>query len=510
MSNPRRPYPIELHQVHAQQLPVALRAEQLREFLARGFLTLDSQLPSNFHRHLFERVQNLDKGSGHQGNNLLPLMPELSELFTDPVIAGALESVLGPGYLMHPHRALHSNPTGSEAQPFHKDSYWGYTRRVRNHRPWWVMLMYYPQDTPVFLGPTSVMDGSQHLHQHPEYRCREVPASCRAGQFVLIHYDIWHRKMKNLRDEDRYMLKFEFTRTVAPLPSGRKTKSRWQVPKQRPGIDLRPIWRSNWHWLAGEAAPLTKEGKLEQWLAELDSIDEPDGINAGYFAASHGEAAVAPLLAALETNPAPNSNQKSYADDGSQWQQDHVLRNACHGLVSIGRPALQGLTQTLTNGNARARKHAAFALGELSVANTTSCHALVAALQDTDVHVRIAAAEALGIGAMPKARWRSVGEALVQALDDGDSEVRFCATLALVRLVSKAQPINKKRSQKRSPNFDYLIEPLGNALFDSNRYVSAHAADALERIGTPGAFEHLLPFLRNARWCAQTSNERPF
>ena len=506
MSNSRRPYPIEVRQANAHQPPIGLRAEQIREFLARGFLLLDSQLPVSFHRHAFERVQGLDNGAGHFGNNLLPLVPELGELFHDPAINGALQSILGPRYLMHPHRALHSNPTGSAAQAFHKDSYWGYMRRVRNHRPWWVMLMYFPQDTPVYLGPTSVMEGSQHLHQRPEYRCREVPASGKAGQFLLIHYDIWHRKMKNLRAADRYMLKFEFTRMLAPPPSTRKTTTRWQVPKRRPSIDLRPIWRSNWHWLAGEPAPLSAEGKLDHWLSELDSIDEANGINAGYFAASHGKAAVGPLLSALEANASANTNLKRYADDGSQWQQDHVVRNATHGLVSIGALALPGLVKTLTNGNARARKHAAFALGELSVTSAASQRALVAATQDQDVHVRIAAAEALGMATTSAARIRGVGDALVQALSDGDSEVRFTATLALARLVTRAQA-----QKKQSPlAFDYLVDALSNALYDSNRYVAAHAADALERIGTRRAYEQLLPYLRTSRWCSQSSNERPF
>ena len=35
---------------------------------------------------------------------------------------------------------------------WHKDSYWGYNR-MRNHHPWWAMIMYFPQDTPVELGP---------------------------------------------------------------------------------------------------------------------------------------------------------------------------------------------------------------------------------------------------------------------------------------------------------------------------------------------------------------------
>ena len=66
------------------------------------------------------------------------------------------------------------------------------------------------------------------------------------------------------------------------------------------------------------------------------------------------------------------------------------------------------------------------------------------------------------------------------------------------------------RLQKRQLGLDDLVEPLGEALYDANRYVAGHAADALERIGTRAALDILLPYLRTARWCAQSSNERPF
>lgn len=54
------------------------------------------------------------------------------------------------------------------------------------------------------------------------------------------------------------------------------------------------------------------------------------------------------------------------------------------------------------------------------------------------------------------------------------------------------------------------VGALEEALFDTNRYVSAYAAEALERIGTGEAFDALVPFLRTARWCPQTDNRRPF
>ena len=163
-----RTYPVEARRHNAQRANVPLTDQQLQAFVANGFLVLKSSLPETYHRLIFERFDEVATGIGHFGNNLLPLIPELVEFFDDPVVKGALTSVLGRDYSMHPHRALHKNPPGSDEQQFHKDSYWGYTRRVRNHRPWWVMIMYFPQDTELEKGPTAVMAGSQHLNQRPE------------------------------------------------------------------------------------------------------------------------------------------------------------------------------------------------------------------------------------------------------------------------------------------------------------------------------------------------------
>ena len=53
-------------------------------------------------------------------------------------MAEPLRAILGEGYVMHAHRALHT--TADKDQGWHKDSYWG-VRRMRHHRPRWAMAM---------------------------------------------------------------------------------------------------------------------------------------------------------------------------------------------------------------------------------------------------------------------------------------------------------------------------------------------------------------------------------
>ena len=484
-----RLYPTEARDHNARTTPVPLSNEQLRQFIAAGFLPLQSSLPASYHRLIFERFDQISKSYGHFGNNLLPLVPEIGELFEDPIVKGALQTVLGKEYSMHPHRALHSNPPGSPEQGFHKDSYWGYVRRVRNHRPWWVMIMYFPQSTPVKKGPTAVMSGSQHLNQQPADYCIPASISGKAGSLVLIHYDIWHRKMLNQTEMNRYMFKFEFTRLRQPEQADRGP---WVAPKRVIKPDLSPVWESVWDWLVGSGSERNhaKAGTID----ELGASDEWQGIRAAYQWANCGECAIAPLLDALQSNPTGYNEKRRYSDNGSLWRDDAVARNAAHALVHIGRPSISGLLATLQHGGDRARKHAAFALGEIGDKAATS--GLVQALQDEEVHVRVAAIEALGL-----LQPTGLGvDGMLGALKDPASEVRFDAALSLMRATTRSSTALKAKS----------VPALGAALYDTNRYVSGYAAEALERIGTKSALAELLPFLRTSRWCAHTDNQRPF
>ena len=213
--------------------PILLTDEQMQRFIAHGYLLLKTSLPESFHRAIYERFDALIGGDANlnPGNNLLPACPEIGELFRDPVVTGALTSVLGPDYAMHPHRALHNNEPGSPPQITHKDSYWGYRRRIRNHRARWAMIMYVPQATPLEQGPTGVIPGSQYQMRKPDESVQpEVPGCLPAGGFLLIHYDIWHRKMQNMTQKKRFMMKFEFIRMQEPeRPSWDHQQDAWHV-----------------------------------------------------------------------------------------------------------------------------------------------------------------------------------------------------------------------------------------------------------------------------------------
>ena len=98
---------------------------EMRDFIINGYVKVKVDAPPSFHENVYQQLDAMFEGTGNLGNNVLPLIPEIQEVFDQPVVHGAMQSVLGENYAMHSHRYCHFNQQGSEGQNFHKDSYEG-------------------------------------------------------------------------------------------------------------------------------------------------------------------------------------------------------------------------------------------------------------------------------------------------------------------------------------------------------------------------------------------------
>ncbi len=508
-----------------------LNDAQMRSFMANGYITLQPGLPESFHNDIYGEFDKLipdgyseipgKQKLNNPGNNILPMLPQLMDLFEDDVIRGGLTSLLGEGYILEPHRALHNSMPNDPPQPMHKDSYFGYKRHVRSHRPWTLLLMYYPQETPAERGPTGVIPGSQYSVRNPGLTAADsLPLAGPQGTVAIVHFDLWHARTLNRTNRKRFMLKFLFSRTKAPLaPSWDCSDASWQDPEELPAeYPLRPVWRSGWQWLTGQgdAALPGPNGRTAALQADLEAGDwrqraaaaaelaggeasartiellgqalgdahEQVGLNAAYALAQQGERGAAMLGESMRSEDGPN-----IPDDDRTVElgttEGNRSRNATYGLAAADAEAEPVLLKALAEGGARVRKHAAFALGEHSGRNDRVDQALVAACADADPEVRENARYSLG---------RRTGNgvanaALIESLGDRNTEARIHGALALLR---------------RAPQDPAVVAALAKALEDDNRYVVGFAAEALGRIRTPEALEVLLPFLQKSRWCAMT------
>ena len=300
---------------------VRLNDGQMRGFIRDGYVAVKTGLAAEFHREVWDETEAVFESEGNPGNNLLARIPAVQNVFDDPAVDGALASVLGPNYYMHPHRHCHYRSPGSEGQPIHKD---GFTKR--RHRARWILAMYYPQDTTVDMGPTAVIPGTQYynwltgpigVRRHADGTEGEVPMAVDAGTVLIVHYDIWHRGMANLSDKKRYMMKFMFTRMEEPLaPSWESEQAEW-VPSDDNRHD--GMWGHMWRWHYG-----AKNGDHAASGQAVDAI--PDLVN------SLGADAESACL------------------------------EAAYSLATIGAQALPALIDTLRNESEAVRRNASYAL----------------------------------------------------------------------------------------------------------------------------------------------------
>ncbi|TBL77817.1 HEAT repeat domain-containing protein [Paenibacillus thalictri] len=499
--------------------PILLTDAQMRQFITEGYLLLHADFAPEFHAAVQANLNEVYQNEGNPGNNILPRIPELQSVFDHPVVQGALTSVLGEGYMMHPHRHGHFNKQ-AEAGGWHKDSYWGH-QKVRNHRPWWAMIFYFPQDVSVEMGPTGIMPGTQTYQSRVFDRdetAEEVKSAGPAGTLAIVHYDIWHRATANISGKDRYMLKFQFMRTAIPVEaSWNHTEAEWSTPAELSAAvqQHEVVWRDIWNWLTGNSSAGTTEAVADRdaaqaakWMQELQSEDQTVRAKAADELGLLGAAAqaAAPLLAQqLEAGYEPLALNAAYALgrmgergiaellQALSHPTKAVSRAAGYGLSIAGKAAVQGLIEQVTQQpSVNAANHAAFALGEIGAEAAEAVPALAALHSHADENVRRTAVESLGMIGTPH---EAVVAGLERGLKDADSQVRFNAATALARLGSKAE---------------HAVPAIEQALQDENRYVRATAAEALYYVGTEKAKNALLKFLRTARWCATTTPQNTF
>lgn len=441
----------------------------VRRFLVDGYLVLKTSLPESFHQRLFEKFERIFAEEGNPGNNMIPRAPELMEVFHDPAVAGALESLFGPDWYLHPHRHPHRNPPRSEGQQMHKDSWMRLHPMAR-----WGMLFYYPQPTPEERGPTGVQPGSHLYNRMPEH-IPELPLTGEAGTVAIVHYDIWHRAMPNRTDQPRFMMKFLLTRLSEPgRPDWDSRSAAWE---ETPGPLDQRAYRRVWAWQRGDsiaAAGVPLLEKVSDLREALLSEDETARLNAAYALADAGEEGREVLAAAVrEGSPA-------------------VRRSAVYGLIAQGREALEALRSLTSQEDSTVRTLAVDAIGAIGNEAAEAVGTLIDAATDPSVEVRRRAVE--GIGTVAQRTGEGVST-LADALRDPDDWVRRNASLALLRLAPRAEK---------------AVPALRAALSDPNRYVRAHAAKALLRIGTPEALGAAIPFYEVSRWCPDTTPRSTF
>ncbi|UVI28780.1 HEAT repeat domain-containing protein [Paenibacillus spongiae] len=513
-----------------------LTDEQMIQFITKGYVVLQNELPQQLHQQVMDSIYNVLHEEGNPGNNILPRVPDIQQFFDTPVVKGALTSVLGPDYYMHPHRHCHYNQPGNQTPGggnWHKDGYWS---SMRSHRPWWAMIFYYTQDITEDLGPTAVMPGTQYYEKFIGDRGETVLPTGKAGTMVLVHFDMWHKASLNTTDLDRYMLKFQFVRLRAPQrPSWNHTDGEFVVPQGTPALHHH-LWTDVWDWLRGVRAEAPSgieadSSRLQQLenglMAESADIRGQAADDAGRYGAN--AAALVPQLGRMLGDPVETAAlNASYAlghmgPEGVQellaqlsGESNPIAMRAAYGLQGAGAGAAAGLIEALHHPNDRRRALAAFVLGMIGSDAVSAVPALLASMNDESEWVRRNAIEALGMIVQPAER---IVPALARALEDSvtnetsgeapsadsysrnqdyiTNKIGYTAALSLLRIGKEGDPA-------------IMLRALEIGLTSRDRYVRAYAAEALTCLRTPEAVDTLIRFYRSSRWCPDTHKASTF
>ncbi len=461
-------------------VPQLLSDEQMRHFIEHGYVVLHTDFSEDFHAALNARIAAVMQREGNPGNNILPRVPEVQEVVKHPAFTGAVSSVLGEDYIMQPHRHCHYTEPGRKVQSWHKDSYWGYAR-IRNHHQWWAMVFYYPQNVTAEMGPSGLLPGTHFYDKRPGDDTEQpLYLEGSAGTFALIHYDLWHRGGANQSQQNRAMIKFQFTRVSRPqAPTWQNENVEWKsLNGEGPAHSHNSLWTEQWNWMSGrphtldsmDMVPTVSHADL---IASIQSEYEPKGIGAAYDLATEGNKGLAPLYDLLRgDNP-------------------HATRRAAYGLSAGSPEAIPMLVQACNHESDIVRRFSVFALGEHGPKAAPFSSDVVNLLDDESPWVRRTAVETLGMLGDAE----TAVPALTQTLSDEDDQVKFNSALALARYGREAAS---------------AAPALFACLQDENRYVRGFGIEALRQIGTPEALGLACDHLMNSRWCYSTTPDSTF
>ena len=474
-----------------------LSDEQVQQFIVNGYINVQADYPAPFHQDVYQQIETVFDEEGNLGNNILPRIPQIGQVYEHPNVKGALTSLLGPGYIMNPHRHCHLNPPGRKGQNWHKDCY-VYDHNLRHPRFYWVLGFYYPQDTTEDMGPTGVLPGKHMYKQisdpNPSHTQETELKLCGpAGTVAIVHFDVWHRATENVSDKNRYMLKFQFARQIEPSEPSWDHQTRVWLPGI--GDGHAEISQDVWHWMCGAAEQRDNSedtDKVAQLIAQLGEGTESTRLKVAYQLAEVGLPAVPKLIAAMREETLATLDETEAKTADNAHGTNPTIGIAAHALSVMGACAVPALVDVLEDEHWWVRAVSANVLGRMGNDARGAEDALLSVAKDEHWWVRRNAIEALGMIGVTS---HAFVDALVIAVTDEDYRVRRNAALALAKLGAEGAP---------------AISGLVAMLDDENRYNRFYATLALRRIGTPEAQEVLWDQLFVSRWCPITTKNNTY
>ena len=202
-----------MSEVRTHNCEPTLSDSEVMEFCRQGYFVLEAVVSEEINKRTCEfLLQN------ERTEQLLEEDWFVDNVILNPQAAGAVRSLLGSNFkLTMPFIFNHLAQEPMEPQAWHRDGSSHYGPELDS-----LQVFYYPQDTPVDLGPTEVLPGSHflfggfsHMDHYRNFK-GVVSTAAPAGSIFLTVYSVWHRRARSTSAGRRNLLKYWYTRTVAP------------------------------------------------------------------------------------------------------------------------------------------------------------------------------------------------------------------------------------------------------------------------------------------------------
>ncbi len=188
---------------------------QVLEFCHNGYLMLEGVVPDEINKRT---TQFLEERTGERFGEIVDEDWFVDNVLANPQAAGAVRSLLGKDFsLTMPYMANHQAEGPGPAQGWHRDGGSVYSHELDS-----LQVFYYPQDTPLEMGPTEVVPGSHFLFALQGFMTHysgirdAVSTAAPAGSIFLTVYSIWHRRGASKVSGTRNLLKYWYMRTAPP------------------------------------------------------------------------------------------------------------------------------------------------------------------------------------------------------------------------------------------------------------------------------------------------------
>ena len=180
--------------------------QRTRDYLEGKSAANPSYIPDGMTREDLDRIR-----STHEPSGILLEDWFIEHVLLNRQLAGALRSLLGRNVGLPVLVSKHSVECPASPQVWHHDADHVFGPEVN-----FIEVFYFPQDTPVELGPTEMVPGSHFGPAKRDASEAGVPAAGPAGTFGIHVQNLMHRRGESTATGLRHMLKYNYWRTVAP------------------------------------------------------------------------------------------------------------------------------------------------------------------------------------------------------------------------------------------------------------------------------------------------------